>query len=384
MKRQLLRPAVVATILFFIAGCSEPEIPVRDIGSVSIATKYAGYFPIGAAVGNWHLSNVRNILDFHFDRLVCENAMKWQALQPTQGNYNWTEADAVANYARARGIKLTGHTLIWHNQAPGWIFADLPVDLAARQTELRLRMKTHIDAVVARYDDVVDNWDVVNEAINDNGTWRQSNWFTSYGDEGYIYWAFRYTRDALEANGGPGYSQGKLYYNDYNMLSSNKINAVLNMINWLKGAAIPDPANPITVDGVGEQAHWNLTWPARGTIETAFTAFKAAGLKIKVSELDISIYADDYSTNPPTYEAQKPFSAAIEAGQAARYGELFDIFRDFEDAAPGSDDITSITLWGVSDDKTWLDTWPVTRNNYPLLFDDDHYRKPAYDAVVNF
>jgi len=103
-----------------------------------------------------------------------------------------------------------------------------------------------------------------------------------------------------------------------------------------------------------------------------------------VSELDISIYADDYSTNPPTYEAQKPFSAAIEAGQAARYGELFDIFRDFEDAAPGSDDITSITLWGVSDDKTWLDTWPVTRNNYPLLFDDDHYRKPAYDAVVNF
>ena len=148
------------------------------------------------------------------------------------------------------------------------------------------------------------------------------------------------------------------------------------IIKWLNGevGSLPAGQTAIKIDGVGFQGHWKIGWPSTANIQTAINAFTvpAIDVKVKISELDISIY--DSSA-----EGEKSFTSTIAAQQATRYDDLFTLFR------ANAAHITSVTFWGVSDDATWLDNFPVPgRNDYPLLFDDDHERKPAYDAVVNF
>jgi endo-1,4-beta-xylanase len=258
----------------------------------SLARRYADYFPIGAAVSAWHLDNLSAIVENDFNHLTCENAMKMKNVHPAQATFNWTEADRVADFARQRGMKLTGHTLLWHRQTPAWMFQGITSDAGNNLETLKARLKAHIDAVIGRYADVVDNWDVVNEAISDdpNKTYRDgsemSQWYDVFGSEEYIYWAYKYAQDALEANSA-GSSQGKLYYNEY--VVTVKADKILSMLGWLKND------KGIQVDGVGFQSHENLTWPTTTDLQAAFDKFNAAGYKVKISELDVTVY-QDYAT----------------------------------------------------------------------------------------
>ena len=215
---------------------------------------------------------------------------------------------------------------------------------------------------------------LVNEAISDTDgkTYRDgaegSKWFELFGNHEYIYWAFLYAREALEAN-APGSSKGKLYYNEY--VLTKKADKVLKMLAWLKGKGID-------VDGVGFQSHEQLQWPAIADLQTAFDKVSAAGYKIKISELDVTVYAD-YATGVFDPEPEVSFSAALETTQAKRFASLFALYRKNRSI------ITSVTMWGISDDRTWLDNEPVVgRNDYPLLFDDGHEPKAARTAIVNF
>jgi endo-1,4-beta-xylanase len=346
----------------------------RSPGPGSLADKYGALFPIGTAVTAGDVQNQAQILLRDFNHLTAENAMKAADIHPAPETFDWAQADAIANFAREHCMKMTGHALLWHRQAPPWMFKGIVAKDPASLQILKGRLKAHIEAVVARYADVVDNWDVVNEAISDTDakTYRDaaegSKWFELFGSEDYIYWAFRYARDALEAN-APGSSKGKLYYNEY--VLTKKADKVLKMLAWLKGKGI-------VVDGVGFQSHEQLAWPAIADLQLAFDKVSAAGYKIKISELDVSVYAD-YTTGAFDPEAEKPFTAALETTQAKRFANLFALYRKNKAL------ITSVTVWGISDDHTWLDNEPVVgRDDYPLLYDDAHEPKAARTSIVNF
>lgn len=347
----------------------------------SIADTYKPYFTIGAAVEVSHLSDVGTILIKHFNRLTCENRMKMAFTHPAEDTYTFEEADRIADFARENGMTMTGHALLWHQATPAWVFADLTPGNPDSVEILKSHLKSHIETVVARYADVVDNWDVVNEAILDDGkkVFRDvdegSQWHKYFGgtdDTGrdYIYWAFKYARDALEKI-EPGSSKGKLYYNDYN--THQKKDRIVDLVNWMRDE------KGLEIDGIGMQAHWQMSSPSIGEISDTIDAFVAAGYKVKISELDITFY-NDYTADgrlKPAMETK--FDAELEALQAERFRSLFDLFREKADV------ITSVTTWGVADNHTWLANFPVRgRDNRPLLFGIDKSPKRAVEAILDF
>jgi endo-1,4-beta-xylanase len=356
-------------------GGANGGAPSAGAPSDSLAQKYEALFPIGAAVGNWHLDRQSDILKRDFNHLTCENAMKIQDIHPAEGTFDWTEADRVADFARQNGMRLTGHALLWHRQTPAWMFAGVTAGDAASLELLKARLKAHIAAMIERYADVVDNWDVVNEAISDDpaklyrdGS-EQSQWYELFGSEEYIYWAYKFAHDALEAK-APGSSAGKLYYNEY--VATVKADKILKMLAWLK------TDKGLTIDGVGFQSHENLTWPSTSDLQAAIDKFENAGYKVKISELDVTVYAD-YSTGSFVASPATTFTPELEAKQAQRFADLFALYRK------NADVVTSVSFWGVSDDHTWLDSDPVPgRNDFPLLYDDQHAPKAARAAIMNF
>jgi endo-1,4-beta-xylanase len=189
-----------------------------------------------------------------------------------------------------------------------------------------------------------------------------------FGNEDYIYWAFKYAHDALEAK-APGSSTGKLYYNEYTV--TVKIDKILTMVSWLKDQGI-------VVDGIGFQSHENLDWPSTADLQTAIDKCVAAGLKVKISELDVTVYSD-YSTGSFVASPEVEYTPALSTKQAGRYKALFELYRK------NKAHITSVTMWGLTDDATWLDNEPVAgRNDYPMLFNDEHQPKEAVAAILDF
>jgi endo-1,4-beta-xylanase len=385
------------SLLLIACGSSQSSNSEKDTASVSahvaepatasnteiasIAETYKPYFTIGAAVEVSHLSDVDHLLKKHFNRLTCENRMKMAFIHPAEDTYTFDEADQMANFARENNMTMTGHALLWHQATPAWVFADLtPGDPESIET-LKSRLKSHIETVITRYADVVDNWDVVNEAISDNDTkvFRDadegSQWHKYFGgtdDAGreYIYWAFKYAKDALEKI-EPGSAKGRLYYNDYN--TDLKKERILDLVNWMRDE------KGLEIDGIGMQAHWKLSSPSINEISKTIDAFVAAGYLVKISELDTSLY-NDYTAGGEFKPAKEVrFDEGVEALQAERFRDLFALFRE------RSNMITSVTTWGVADNHTWLKNFPVRgRNNHPLLFGIDKRPKGAAEAILDF
>jgi endo-1,4-beta-xylanase len=357
------------------AGSSSGTAGAPSVATGSLAAKYADYFPIGVAASDLAMSDFDELLAQDFNHLTCEYQMKIAQIHPAEDTYAWDATDRVADYARQHGMKLTGHTLLWHQEAPEWMFAGVTAGDAESLELLKSRLQAHIEAVVDRYADVVDNWDVVNEALSDDKTKQYrdgsegSRWFELFGSEEYIYWAFKFAKDALEAK-APGSSAGQLYYNDYT--ETAKADKMLKLLAWLKDD------KGITIDGVGFQSHENMTWPSTGELQTAITKFKNAGYKVKISELDVTVYSD-YATGSFVASPSVEFTSDLEAKQAKRFGDLLALYRANKDV------ITSVTFWGVSDEQSWLNTSPVPgRSDFPLLYNGQHLPKAARTAIMNF
>jgi endo-1,4-beta-xylanase len=333
----------------------------------SLARKFAADFDIGAAVEPSQTRDMADILAHHFGRLTAENQMKMGPLcqQPA---CNFAQADEIADFARQHGLKITGHTFVWHQMVPGWIFKAHGKDASREQVEERL--KGHIFTLTKRYADVVDNWDVVNEAISDSPgkTYRDhtegSPWFKAFGGTDYIEAAFTHAA-AAAAQHDPTV---KLYYNDYNVVIPEKRAKIIEMIRWLRGLGV-------RVDGVGMQGHWNIEWPTVAEIATAIDELAAENLEVKVSELDVSLYSkDDHATKK--WQAELEYTPELEARLTARYAEIFRVLRQ------KSALLSHVTFWGISDDHSWLNSWPSSRKNHPLLFDREHQPKPALRALL--
>lgn len=309
----------------------------------------------------------------HFDSITPENLLKWESVHPEPDRYNFAPADAYVAFGEKRKMTVIGHTLVWHNQTPAWVFAGKDAAPLDRETALA-RMRGHIQAVVGRYKGRIKGWDVVNEAISDDpdGSLRKSKWREAIGDD-FIAKAFEFAHEADP--------EAELYYNDYSLTNAAKRATAVRIVKDLK-------ARGLRVDGIGEQGHWLLGQPSLADIEATITDIAAAGLKVHITELDMDVLPRDPGMYGADLEKRAKFKAETnlyaaglpadkQAELARRYADVFALFLKHRDA------IARVTFWGVDDGHSWLDGFPVPgRTNHPLLFDREGRPKPAFTAVV--
>ncbi|MDR6568758.1 endo-1,4-beta-xylanase [Chitinophaga ginsengisegetis] len=327
---------------------------------------YKDYFPIGVAVSARALrTDEAGLLVRQFNSLTAENAMKMSAIHPEEQRYNWRDADSIAAFARRNGMKLRGHTLVWHKQVADWIFKDANGQQVSKEVLLQ-RMKDHITTVVKRYKGTVYAWDVVNEAISDHKDefYRNSTWYRICGEE-FIEKAFQWAHEADP--------EALLFYNDYNEINPVKRKKIIQLLQGLMSKGVP-------VHGVGLQGHWAINEPSKGLLEKTFEDFLTLGLKLQITEFDISVYPKEHEMRERQPEdSAAGFTAAKEQQQIEQFRMCFDIFRKHSNV------LTGVTFWNISDRYSWLDNFPVRgRKDYPLLFDKDLQPKKAFWSVVRF
>jgi endo-1,4-beta-xylanase len=338
-----------------------PPVAERDIDSVHEA--FTSEFQIGAAVWQGDLTGEHAfLLSKHFNSVTSENDMKWGPIEPTEGVFNFANADAQVAFAKAHNQVVRGHTLVWHGQNPAWLFRDpsgAPMTPTPENRALLLqRLENHIRGVVSHFGDDVYAWDVVNEVIDpaQPDGFRRSEWYNITGTE-YIDRAFRVAREVAP--------NAKLYINDFNTTQEPKRTFLLNLIKDLQSRGVP-------IDGVGHQMHSNIEFPsAAATIET-LNKVTALGLDNQITELDISIYSGSL---PQPFTAYEDIPADRFVRQAFKYRDLFQSFRYL------ASNVSSVTLWGQADDHTWLTS--SGRVDGPLLFDTALLHKLAYTALLH-
>ena len=327
---------------------------------------YKSYFPIGVAVAPRNLTGEeRQLILQQFNSLTPENAMKMGPIHPEENRYFWRDADSIVNFAQAHGLRVRGHNLCWHNQTPKWMFADADGKTVSKEILLQ-RLKDHITTVVSRYKGKLYAWDVVNEAISDKPDeyLRNSEWYKICGEE-YIAKAFEYAHEADP--------DAVLFYNDYNEISPVKREKIYRLVKGLKDAGVP-------IGGIGLQSHWAVNEPSRGQLDSTIKRFADLGLKVQITELDISVYPKEHNARERKPEdADTAFSHDKEQKQLEVYKMAFELFRKYRNV------ITGVTFWNISDKDSWLDNFPVkNRKDYPLLFDQNLKPKKAYWEVVKF
>jgi len=319
-------------------------------------------FKVGAAVNRDVLGNKESasLIKQHFSTMSVENAMKFGLIHPEEDVYDWDECDFISEYAKQNGLLMRGHTMVWHNQNPAWLFLDGNEEVS--KIKLFQRLEDHIFKVGQRYNNIIYAWDVLNEAIDvdkgDENGMRLSKWYKICGKEIFEF-AFKKMKEACP--------NAKLFYNDYNNESGAKMEKNLSFISSLLDSGIP-------LDGVGLQGHWYYDFPDEKTLRNAIEKYSSLGLDIEFTEVDISVYHWEEAREPSQFFNKRPEDRIKE--QAEVYMNLFKIASEY----PA---VKNITTWGVADDYTWLDNFPVdNRKNWPLLFDENYKEKPVVAELV--
>ena len=337
--------------------------------SPSLAARLARRFQLGTCVGGVlpeSLSDAeRALLARHFNVLTPENCLKPEPCHPEPERFDFAAGDALVRFAAEHGMAVVGHCLCWHQQSPAWMFeSGLAREAAVEQ------LRAHIHGVAGHYRGRVQGWDVVNEAIADDGDALRDTPAARVIGPDYIELAFRFARDADPS--------AELYYNDYNIERPAKRERTLRLLEQLL-------ASGVRVDGVGIQGHWLLDQVPFDEIRAAIAAYAALGLKVMITELDLDVVdRPDCSADIAMQRAYAPSEDLYRAGlpepvarrQAEQYARLFQIFGERTGA------VTRVSFWGLHDGRSWLNTWPGKRTNHPLLFDRSCRAKPAFDAVL--
>jgi len=350
-----------------IASLAADDLPaLKDV--------FAGKFHIGAAIDGGVAqqadNKLRPLVEKHFDSITPANLLKWGPYNPKPGEYNDEAAEAYFAYGKANHQYIVGHCLFWHSQTPQWVFKD---DKGADLTREALleRMRERVRRLAKLYGDRTNAWDVVNEAIMEDGSLRGSPFHRIIGPD-FVAQAFRIAKEEMPASVA-------FLYNDYNMENPRRIETVVKLVHDLR-------AQGLRIDAVGSQAHWRLATPTIEQIEKSIIALRDAGVKVHFTELDIEMLprnaaGADVSATQKAAPDINPYTAGLppelQAQLAQRYADIFALFLKY----PGV--IERVTFWGVTDGDSWLNNWPVRgRTNYPLLFDRDGKPKPAFAAVV--
>ena len=365
----LLAGVLLLTLL--LMGCSAPQ----QEQTPSLKDAYKDMFLIGTALNANHnfghdTLGIKLIQD-HFNSIVAENCMKSMHLQPTEGVFFFDEADKFIAFGEANNMHIVGHTLIWHSQAPDWLFTDENGEDVSREVMIE-RMRSHIHTVVGRYKGRVDGWDVVNEAVLDDGSWRNTKFYEIIGEE-YIKLAFQFAHEADP--------DAELYYNDYAMSQEGKRNSVVEMVKKLQEEGIK-------IDGIGMQGHMGMDYPDISEFEKSIEAFAALGVKVMITEMDITLLpfpageTAEVSLTAEYQEKMNPYAEdlpeEVEAAFNKRYSDFFGLFLKHQDK------ISRVTLWGLTDNDTWRNDWPIPgRTDYPLLFDRNYQPKPVVQQLID-
>ncbi|MBF9237733.1 endo-1,4-beta-xylanase [Hymenobacter sp. BT683] len=339
--------------------------PTQAPATKGLKDYYKAYFPVGVAVSPQGLRGAEGeLIKQQFNSITPENAMKMGPIHPEENRYNWKDADEIVQFAQVNKLKVRGHNLLWHEQTPAWLFKNADGSTVSKEVLLK-RLKDHIDTVVKRYKGKIYAWDVVNEAISDNPNefLRNSEWYKICGED-FIAKAFEYAHAADP--------KAVLFYNDYNTERPEKRERIVKLLKKLKDAKVP-------IDAVGLQGHWSLQEPTEPELRAALDQYKSLGLKIQITELDVSIYPWEKERRAKRPDESDAYTPELEQKQAEQYKMFFKVFRDYKGV------LTGVTFWNISDKYTWLDTYPVAgRKNYPLLFDQNQKPKKAFYEVVKF
>ena len=340
---------------------------MAEVNIPNLADAWGRYFDIGAAINRDDVdlsSQTAQLLLKHFTVLVADNEQKMDALQPAEGRFNWEPIDAIVNFGEMTGMRFRWHPLLWHKQNPAWLFQDKAnASLPASKELLNQRLKTYIQTIMRRYKGRIESYDVVNEVLSDRSGLRTgaegSRWYDILGPE-YIDNAFRWAKEADPS--------ADLVINDYNLESDpRKRQEMFNLVKGMKQRGVP-------VDTIGIQMHIDIKNPSVQQIRETIEFFAPLGVKVMVTEMDVSIY-----TSPG--EAKKAITDAILLEQAQRYKDIFAVFREQAQKGNLSD---MVIIWGMLDSASWRNNEPVPgRTDAPLLFDGRLQSKPAFWGIVD-
>jgi len=346
------------------AGCATKPTTLKEA--------YKGDFLIGVAVNQKQFENADRrgnpIIQEQFDSISPENALKWDSVHPDPGVYDFTNADRYVAFGESNHMAIIGHTLVWHHQTPQWVFQDTNGNPVTRDV-LLAGMRDHIQTVVGRYKGRIKGWDVVNEALAEDGKLRRSNWQKIIGDD-FIEKAFQYAHEADP--------KAELYYNDYSLENEPKRKGAIALIKKLKAEGVP-------ITAVGLQGHFKMDWPTLEEEDATISDFAKLGVMVMITELDVDVVRATQGNRTADIEANarrvaganvysNGLPADVQQALAKRYADLFGVFLKHRGV------VERVTFWGVTDGDSWLNTWG--RKNYPLLFDRDGQPKPAFQAVM--
>jgi endo-1,4-beta-xylanase len=369
------RFAACAAVLLVACQSGSGVRTSRPAPSSGLQGAFRDAFMIGAALAPQQFTEADtasvSLIRREFNAITPENVLKWERVHPQPDRYDFGPPDAYVAFGERHGMFIVGHTLVWHSQTPRWVFQNAQGQPLTRD-ELLARMKDHISTVVGRYKGRIKGWDVVNEALNEDGTLRQSPWYRIIGPD-YIEKAFQFAHEADPA--------AQLYYNDYNLDYPAKRDGAVRLIRSLKERGI-------RIDGVGSQGHHKLGTPTVAQIDSSLRMLGATGVKVHITELDVDMLPQatrnataDVSVRAGAAPNLDPYKTglpdSLQQALARRYEDIFRVYLAHRDV------IDRVTFWGVADHDSWLNGWPVPgRTNYPLLFDRSNKPKLAYQRVM--
>ena len=379
----VIKSALAAASLISLKNYAKIENVVES----GLAEIFNDDFLIGTAISNKTLvendTAMLSLISKEFNAVTTENALKWSEVHPEPDVWNFQPVDRFVDFGRSHKMSMIGHTLTWHRQTPASLFSKTIKQVehcnschsfqrATSRDELINRLQSHISVLMDRYKQDIDTWDVANEVVENNGKWRESDWYKILGPE-FLELSFRFAREA--------HPRGCLLYNDFHLEKPKKCDSIIQKLKTIQNLGIK-------VDGVGIQCHIKLDSgsPTIEEIETAIIALYKSGFRVHITELDIDvlpeawIHRGRHIDTLPNKSELNPYKNGlpdqISQKLSARYRAVFDLFIKHRDK------IDRVALWGTTDDESWKNGLPVAgRTSYPLLFDRNKLPKPAYYAV---
>ena len=374
MKKIICLTIGYICLLTSCAATSQKEEKVESKCTLKEALN--GKFYIGAALNEKQIigEDTMNLqlLEKHFNSIVAENCMKSMEIHPEEDVYNFTLPDKFVKIGEKNGMFIIGHTLIWHSQLSKRFCVDEKGENVSPEL-LKARMKEHISTIVGRYKGRIKGWDVVNEAIIEDGSYRKSKFYEILGEE-FIPLAFQYAQEADP--------DAELYYNDYNEWHAGKQQTIVALIKTLKERGI-------RIDAIGMQAHIGMDYPSLEEYENTIITYANEGVKVMITEFDLSILPSpkkdvgaDIATNFEYQKELNPYTEGVpDSASVAWNSRMTDFFKLF---IKHSDKVSRVTMWGISDQNSWKNNFPVRgRTDYPLLFDREYQPKPVVQNIMS-